>query len=113
MIDEDLTHTHISVPVELRVTTESSLWVIHPDRYMRLPLSESPRRPVYSIEDRLRDGKWHEMRDIWFRWEDDGVRLRILPAVGPEDGYGIISGIIKEVAGDYELAEDEDPFPLS
>lgn len=38
----------------------------------------------------------------------DGVRqVRILPQAGPEDGYGIVTGMVTEVHGEFEVDDEE------
>lgn len=84
----------------VRVTTESSIWLLTPERYLRLPRQERPRPPVVSIESRLADGTWHGLRRCWWRIHADGVRqLRLLPEVGPADGVGVVTGVIVAVKG--------------
>ena len=86
----------------LRVETERSIWFVTADRYQRLPREERPRPAVRSIEDRLADGEWHDLRRCWWRVHDDGDRqMRLLPAVGPADGVGVVTGVIIAVRGDW------------
>lgn len=91
-------------PVGLvRVGTESSIWLVSPDKYQRLPHEEQPRAAPPSDLRRLDDAVWHGMRRCWWvTYPDDRRALRILPVVGPADGLGVVSGIIVEVSGDWE-----------
>jgi len=86
--------TPMTIDGELRVVTERSVWLIRPDSYLRLPSSEAPReRHRHAIEDRLDDARWHGLRAGWWCWDVDGeLRVRLLPAAGPEDGAGIVTG---------------------
>lgn len=84
----------------VRVTTESSIWLVTPERYQRLPREERPRPPVVSIEGRLADGEWHGLRRCWWRVHADGERqMRLLPEVGPANGVGVVTGVIIAVKG--------------
>lgn len=89
----------------LRVTTASSIWFVTRDRYQRIPRKERPRPTQRSVEGRLVDGQWHELRRCWWRVHPDGARLlRLLPETGPSDGEGLISGLVLDVRGDWAPA---------
>jgi hypothetical protein len=98
----------------LRVETENSIWFVTSQRYQRLPREERPRPAVRSIERRLADGEWHRLRRCWWRVHDDGVRqLRILPALGPAGGEGIVTGNVLATSGTWLPANaDADDFGL-
>lgn len=84
----------------VRVHTESSIWLLTPGRCQRLPREERPGVTPASTYRRLDDAKWHEMRRCWWVTYADGRRsLRILPAAGPPEGLGVVSGLIVEVGG--------------
>ena len=84
----------------MRVTTESSIWFVMPNRYQRMPLEERPRAPVVSVEGRLADGEWHRLRRCWWRVHADGERqLRLLPEARPVDGIGVVTGVVVAVKG--------------
>jgi hypothetical protein len=86
----------------MRITTESSIWLVTAVRYQRLPREERPRPPVRSIDGRLADNEWHDFRQCWWRLHSDGRRqLRLLPQVGPIDGVGVVSGIVEVVEGEW------------
>jgi hypothetical protein len=91
-------------PVGLvRVRTESSIWLIGPSKYHRLPQEERPRATPPSDERRLDDAVWHGMRRCWWITYPDGRQaLRILPIAGPPEGLGVVSGLIVEISGDWE-----------
>lgn len=86
----------------LRVETESSIWFVHSDRYQRLPREERPRPREVCIGGRLTDAQWHGLRRCWWREHSDGeTQLRLLPAVGPEAGVGVVSGVVVSVRGEW------------
>lgn len=92
------------VPVGVvRVFTRSSIWVVVPGRYLRMPRVEAPRPPIKEqIEGRLEDGRWHGFRRAW--WERYGPGLQclwLLPVVGPVDGKGVHSGEIERIEGEW------------
>lgn len=91
----------------VRVRTESSIWLLTPGCYQRLPKEEQPRPAPASTYQRLEDAVWHDMRRCWWVTYGDGRRaLRILPAAGPPDGLGVISGLIVEVSGACDLPSE-------
>jgi len=91
----------------LRVETESSVWFVTSERYQRLPREERPRAEVRSIEHRLADGVWHRLRRCWRRIHGDGEwQLRMLPEVGPADGVGVVTGVVRAVTGEWVAAGD-------
>lgn len=91
----------------VRVRTESSIWLLAPGRYQRLPKEEQPRSTPASTFRRLDDAVWHDMRRSWWLTYADGRRaLRILPVAGPSEGLGVVSGLIVEVSGGCDLPPD-------
>ena len=78
----------------LRVVTDSSVWIIRADAYLRLPRSETPRPETASIGGRLADGRWHGHRGAWWVADGDRWRIRLLPVAGPPCGVGVITGPI-------------------
>jgi hypothetical protein len=86
----------------LYITTERSVWFVTAERYQRIPRDEQPRPPAESIEDRLADGQWHGLRRCWWWVHPNGDRqMRLLPAKGPADGIGIVSGAVVAVKGTW------------
>ena len=86
----------------VRVVTANSNWWLTADRYQRLPRSEQPRPAVASIDGRLNDAKWHEMRRCWWVvYADGAAAVRILPMAGPPDGLGIVTGAIERIEGEW------------
>jgi hypothetical protein len=82
----------------VRVVTENSNWLLTADRYQRLPRAEQPRPAVESIDGRLDDAHWHEMKRCWWVVPADGAAtVRILPMAGPPDGVGIVTGAIERI----------------
>jgi len=93
----------------VRVVTENSNWLLTADRYQRLPRTEQPRPAVDSIEGRLDDAHWHEMRRCWWVvYADGAAAVRILPVVGPSDGVGIVTGPIERIEGEW-ICDDTAP----
>jgi hypothetical protein len=84
----------LEVHGELHVRTESSLWVIRPDRYIRMPLVEGAREPLPSEDDALDDLEWHPQREVRLVETPAGLRLRIVPANRSDDARGVITGVI-------------------
>lgn len=76
----------------LRVVTESSVWLVEPDRYLRMPKSEEPRWPagVEALDDLV----WHEHVGVWLYTDVFGAHLGLMPAGRPEGSSGVHSGVI-------------------
>lgn len=85
--------------VEIRIVTERSLWLIRPDRYLRMPRGEHFRERTEAIENRLDDHTWHEHRGAYWQANIYGLRVRIKPVLGPADGAGILTGPVIEIRG--------------
>jgi hypothetical protein len=85
----------VPVVLETRVITESSLWVLRPGFYLRLPLIEAPRPP--SPSPRLEDGRWLGHRGVIWLHDDSGWGINIFPVDGPANGGGLISGVVRSV----------------
>ncbi len=100
----------MAIDTEVRVVTERSVWLIRPDRYLRLPLTETTRqRNDHAIDDRLDDAQWHGLRAGWWCWDMDGcLRVRLLPVAGPEDGAGIVTGLVTGTGSAVGGARDRD-----
>ena len=87
----------IEIAVGLRVTTPSSIWLIRPDRYCRLPRhGEQPRS---AASDALTDGDWHEHVGAWVFIDpiDQLPHVRLLPADRPAGSRGIHTGAVEAV----------------
>jgi hypothetical protein len=94
----------------VRVQTERSIWLLMPNCYQRLPRVERPRPREVSIEGRLDDATWHGLRRCWWVTYADGHRaIRILPASGPAEGVGVVSGVIEDIDGAWESLVDVQP----
>lgn len=101
---KNILHNHVDGDaleplVEFQVRTESSVWLIRPDRYMRMPISEAPREPEDSIAGRLDDSHWHGHQGVFWSDVGWGPQLRIKPTAGPVGGGGIHTGVIQEIRG--------------
>jgi hypothetical protein len=72
----------------IQVTTENSVWLVEPGRYIRLPRMEQPRDPHWSAS--LADGVWLDMTAAQFHrgYETGGLYLRVF-SVAPVDGRDI------------------------
>ena len=73
----------LAIDVELRIVTESSIWLVRPDAYLRLPRAEAPRGPTPDIDGATEDGRWHAHAGAWLLDDHDTQRLRVLPAGRP------------------------------
>lgn len=91
------------VPIGLvRVTTESSIWLVTEGCYRRMPRTERVRRLTITQSRRLTDLVEHPWRRCWWRTDIAGdQRLRILPVAGDPDGVGVVSGVIVDVRGSW------------
>lgn len=78
----------------VRVDTENSVWLLDPNRYMRLPRVEMPRAGAFCLDEGLDDARWLEHRSVWLESGADYERLRIFPAWRPESSQGIRTGPI-------------------
>jgi hypothetical protein len=97
----------------VRVQTERSIWLLTADHYQRLPREERPRPREVAIEGRLDDAMWHGLRQCWWVTYADGrVALRILPASGPVDGVGVVTGLIEDIEGAWESLAGAPPREL-
>jgi hypothetical protein len=93
----------------LRVVTPNSVWLLTAHRYQRLPRREQVRGALVAIDGRLDDGLRHELHRCWWLIHADGARqVRILPQTGPEDGCGIVTGVVTEVHGEWFGVGDEE-----
>jgi hypothetical protein len=89
----------------LRIETKSSVWFVTAAQYRRLPREEQPRPATRSVDGRLADGDWHGFRRCWWRIHDDGERqMRLLPDIGPADGVGVVTGVVRAVTGEWVAA---------
>jgi hypothetical protein len=86
----------VDVDLELRIVTAASVWLVRPDRYMRLPRYEGPRPTPGSPA--LVDGTWHRHRGVWKITEQLGTRYRILPDDRPPGAVGVYTGYVVLVA---------------
>lgn len=99
-----LGHERRFVPLEqMSVVTEHSIWLIQLGSYLRTPRDEQPRPQEPSHAGRLDDGRWHRYRTAWWFGDTYGLRVRLLPAVGPRHGQGIYTGLVVEVHGPWRL----------
>ena len=80
----------VDIEGELRIVTDQSVWLIRPDRYMRLPRSGRPRQPPRS--EALVDATWHHHVGVRRVTDSFGTRYRILPAGRPPGSGGIYTG---------------------
>lgn len=80
----------VDIEGELRIVTDQSVWLIRPDRYMRLPRGERPRQPPRS--EALLDATWQQHVGVWRVTDSFGTRYRILPAGRPPGSGGIYTG---------------------
>lgn len=80
----------VEIDVELHLVTAASVWILRPDRYMRLPRDERPRQPPST--GILADGIWHPHRGVWRVTHNRGVYYRIVPADRPADARGVHTG---------------------
>ena len=74
----------------IRLTTAASVWLVEPDRYLRMPRLEQPRRDA---PPPLVDLCWHPHRGVWLIEGVDYLVARILPA-DRVHVYGIRTGDI-------------------
>lgn len=95
----------VDIDQELRVVTHNSLWLIRPDRYMRLPRREAPRPPA--VSEALTDAIWHAHDGVWEVTDDVGTRYRILPSGRPAGAEGIYTGDVVATHGDSRGAQHE------
>lgn len=101
--------TQLLITGLLHITTENSVWLIDGDGYQRLPREERSRRADVSIDGALDDVTWHEHDGVWLRAEDDGHRLRILPAGRSAGSGGIVTGpIVRASVQGVVTADDRD-----
>lgn len=87
----------VDIDVELRIVTAQSVWLIRPDRYMRLPRREGPR--PHPNSKALSDAQWHPHLGVWKVTDPIGTRYRILPAGRPPGSAGIHTGDVDHTAG--------------
>jgi len=78
----------------VHVETEASVRLIGPNRYMRLPKSEAPRRRSLALDEALDDAVWHPHRGVFLEELDGECRLRIFPTWRPDLSRGIFTGIV-------------------
>lgn len=81
---------------EARVLTESTLWLIRSDEYIRMPKAELPRRPPFAFDHSLDDLIWIPYREIRLMHSQFGTHLRIIPASRGRGSNGVITGVIVE-----------------
>jgi hypothetical protein len=89
--------SEVSIAGLVRVETEASVWLIEPDRYLRLPKVERPRRQLAAcLDNALTDAQWMAHRGVHEHHDPFGLecRLRILPAWRPGNSNGIVTGPI-------------------
>lgn len=91
----------------LRVETSSSLWLIEPGRYMRLPRSEAPRPATASCDDALDDAAWHEHRGVFLHRDHVGYYLRLVPRWRHNESRGITTGTLLAVTPPLTELTDE------
>lgn len=87
----------LEIDGELRVTTPSSIWLIRPTAYARLPRhAEQPRS---APSEALTDGDWHDHVGAWWFVDplDGLVHIRLLPAGRPDGARGIHTGVVESV----------------
>jgi len=87
-------------PEDDPIATRGSIWLIDDTTYVRMPKTEAidPTRSHEAIDGRLDDFVHHPYRSAWFGWNDLGeIVLRLLPAVGPSDGIGLVSSPVTAV----------------
>lgn len=101
----------------VRVTTESSLWLLRPNaggQYLRMPLAETSRPEHQTPDGALDDLRWLRYREARLVRSPVGDRLRIVPADRPEGSKGVITGVIlSAVPPIEELLVPEDDSPQS
>lgn len=85
----------VDIDLELRIVTAQSVWLIQPDRYLRLPRREGPRQRPSS--EALLDARWHHHVGAWRVTDPIGTRYRILPAGRPPGSRGIYTGDVVTV----------------
>lgn len=87
----------LEIDGELRITTPSSIWLIRPAVYVRLPRHAEQPRSVPS--EALTDGDWHEHVGAWWFIDplDGLVHIRLLPAGRPDGARGIHTGVVEIV----------------
>lgn len=77
------------------IVTESSVWLVTADAYLRSPRAHQADRPTHhvnAIDGRLDDNRWHRHRGASWSAQPGWTRLRIRPETGPTHGYGIVTG---------------------
>jgi hypothetical protein len=87
------------VEAQVRVVTGSSIWLVRPDTYLRLPRNEGPRRQIDDLDGAARDAEWHEHEGVWVLAHGEVMKLRILPAGRPTGSSGLITGPVVQMTG--------------
>lgn len=87
--------TPLAIDDEVRLVTISSVWLLRPTSYCRLPRTEHPRA---ARTPALRDGIWHPHIGAWVENDPNYPlpRVRILPAGRPPGSFGIHTGDIHD-----------------
>ncbi len=74
--------------LELRLVTETTIWLLHADFFRRMSQAERTMAQDAPIEGPIEDdGRWHRYRQAWFGIESGWLRVRILPASGGQEIY--------------------------
>lgn len=111
-------HRMLRLHSEVRVVTDNSVWLLRPTQeaawYLRAPKQEGPRKDWEFTGGRLTDGAWMPMRRCWLfhPWgPDQPEAVRVLPGVGPINGFGVHTSGIETITGDFEINDWEMPLP--
>jgi hypothetical protein len=96
----------LAIHAPLRLVTKSSVWIVEPERCMRLPQGEGLRAPTLCTDDALDDASWVHRRGTTLVPCGAGSRLLIVPAYRPPGSQGTRPGHIVEASMDLpELVE--------
>lgn len=101
------TEQRLEIIGEVRVVTESSVWLIRDHEYCRLPRHAEQPRNVPSPD--LADGRWHGHEGVWLVSNRPGeVRhVRLLPLGRPPGSVGVVTGVVEVIEREATSARRE------